>query len=318
MQQRPLEMFPAGRWGQPEDVANRVAWLAGDDAAWITGQVIDSEGGFRRWARVRSRNEERSFMGEFCRVEREEQLTIVTIARPEVMNAIHPPACAELADVFDAFESDPDQWVAILTGEGDRAFSAGNDLKYQASGGDMVWPPSGFGGITNRFHMEKPVIAAVNGLALGGGCEMVLACDLAVAAENASFGLPEPRVGLLALGGGLHRIPRQIPSKHAMGMLLTGRRVPAAEALAMGLVNELVPAGEALAGARCWAAMILACAPLSVRASKRVALETLAHPSLPAAVEARYDAIARVLGSDDFVEGPRAFAEKRPPRWKGR
>jgi crotonobetainyl-CoA hydratase len=257
-------------------------------------------------------------MGEFCRVEREGRLTIVTIARPEVMNAIHPPACDEMAAAFDAFETDPDQWVAIVTGEGERAFSAGNDLKYQAGGGDMKWPTSGFGGLTNRSGMDKPVIAAVNGLALGGGCEIVLACDLAVASENASFGLPEPRVGQLALGGGLHRIPRQIPTKHAMGFLLTGRRVPAAEAHAMGLVNEVVPAGEALAGARRWAEAILECAPLSVRASKRVALETFGHPTLESAMEARYPSIRTVLKSEDFVEGPRAFAEKREPDWKGR
>ncbi len=257
-------------------------------------------------------------MPEFCTAERDGHLTVVTINRPDVMNALHPPACAELAEVFDAFEADPDQWVAILTGEGDRAFSAGNDLKFQAAGGDLSWPPSGFGGITSRFEMEKPVIAAVNGLALGGGCEMVLACDIAVASANASLGLPEPRVGLLALGGGLHRIPRQVASKHAMGMLLTGRRVPAEEALAMGLVNEVVPEGEALAGARRWAEMILECAPLSVRASKRVAQETLAHATLEAAVESSYPAVRTVLKSDDFQEGPRAFAEKRKPDWKGR
>jgi enoyl-CoA hydratase/carnithine racemase len=256
-------------------------------------------------------------MREFCEVERDGHLTIVTIARPEVMNSIHPPGCAELAGVFDDFEADPDQWVAIVTGKGDKAFSAGNDLKYQAQGGEMVWPASGFGGLTSRFAMEKPVIAAVNGLALGGGCEIVLACDIAVASENASFGLPEPRVGLLALGGGLHRTPRQIPTKHAMGMLLTGRRVPAAEAHAMGLVNEVVPAGEALAGARRWAEMILECAPLSVRASKRVALETLGHATLEQAVEGRYPSIHAVLKSSDFTEGPLAFAQKRKPNWKG-
>jgi len=257
-------------------------------------------------------------MGEFCEVERDGRLTIVTIARPEVRNAIHPPACAEMAAIFDDFEADPEQWVAIVTGKGERAFSAGNDLKYQVAGGDMTWPPSGFGGLTSRHGMEKPVIAAVNGLALGGGCEIVLACDLAVAAENATLGLPEPRVGLLALGGGLHRVPRQLPAKHAMGMLLTGRPVPAREALAMGLVNEVVPEGEALAGARRWAEMILECAPLSVRASKRVARETLAHPTLEAAEQASYPSIRTVMKSEDFREGPRAFAEKRRPDWKGR
>ena len=257
-------------------------------------------------------------MGEFCEVAREGHLAIVTIARPEVMNALHPPACAELAGAFDALQEDPDQWVAIITGAGDRAFSAGNDLKFQARGGKLIWPPSGFGGLTNRFDLDKPVIAAVNGLALGGGCEIVLACDIAVASENASFGVPEPRVGLLALGGGLHRIPRQIPWRHAMGMLLTGRRVPAREALAMGLVNEVVPEGEALAGARRWAEQILECAPLSVRASKSVALETLGKPSLREAIESRYHAVRTVLESEDFVEGPRAFAEKRTAAWKGR
>lgn len=257
-------------------------------------------------------------MPEFCSVERDGKLTIVTIRRPEVMNAIHPPACAEMAEVFDAFEADPEQWVAIVTGEGDKAFSAGNDLKYQVAGGDMTWPPSGFGGLTNRFHMEKPVIAAVNGLALGGGAEIVMACDLAIASENATMGLPEPRVGLLALGGGLHRVPRDLPKKHAMGMLLTGRRISAEEALSLGLLNEVVPAGEALAGARRWAEMILECAPLSVRASKRVALETVNQPTLEAAHEAHFDAIRTVLKSEDFQEGPRAFAEKRKPDWKAR
>ncbi|RIL05731.1 MAG: enoyl-CoA hydratase [Proteobacteria bacterium] len=257
-------------------------------------------------------------MPEFCRVERDGHVTTITIARPEVMNALHPPASRELSAAFDAFVADPDAWVAILTGAGDKAFSAGNDLKFQAAGNRIDGPPTGFGGITSRFDDAKPVIAAVNGLALGGGFEMVLACDIAIAAENASFGLPEPRVGLAALAGGLHRLPRQIGLKPALGMLLTGRRVDAREALALGIVNEVVPAGELLAAARRWADQISECSPVSVRTTKRVALEGLEHAGLEAAMAARYDAIAELVKSEDFVEGPRAFAQKRKPNWKGR
>ena len=162
---------------------------------------------------------------EFCKVEREGRLTIVTMNRPDVMNALHPPANFELAKIFDQFAQDADQWVAIITGAGDRAFSAGNDLKYQAAGNPITVPPTGFAGLTSRFDLNKPVIAAVNGLAMGGGFEIALACDLIVAAETALFALPEPRVGLAALAGGLHRLPREIGMKKALGMILTGRRV---------------------------------------------------------------------------------------------
>jgi len=255
---------------------------------------------------------------EFCRVERDGHLLQVTISRPEVMNAIHPPASFELSRVFDSFESDPELWVAIVTGAGDKAFCAGNDLKYQAAGNKLEWPASGFGGLTSRFDGRKPVIAAVNGLAMGGGFEIVLACDIAVASERAVFALPEPRVGLAALAGGLHRLPRQIGHKPAMGMLLTGRRVDAAEALRLGIVNEVVGAGELLDAARRWAAAILECSPVSVRATRQVALEGLAHASLEDAMSARYEAISELVRSDDFREGPLAFAQKRKPSWKGR
>jgi crotonobetainyl-CoA hydratase len=257
-------------------------------------------------------------MPEFCQVERDGHVLTVTIARPEVMNAIHPPASFELAGVFDAFASDPELWVAIVTGAGEKAFCAGNDLKYQAAGGKLEWPASGFVGLTSRFDCAKPVVAAVNGLAMGGGFEIVLACDVAVAAENAIFALPEPRVGLAALAGGLHRLPRQIPHKHAMGMLLTGRRVAAEEALRLGIVNEVVPRGEALAAARRWAAQILECSPVSVRTTKAVAAQGLAHASLEDAMKARYEAILELVRSDDYREGPAAFAQKRKPEWKGR
>lgn len=256
-------------------------------------------------------------MPEFCSVEKEGRLTIITIQRPEVMNAIHPPASTELSAVFDEFVTDKDQWVAIITGAGDRAFSAGNDLKYQASGGKMGGPDTGFAGLTSRFDNPKPVIAAVNGIAMGGGFEIALACDLIIAAENAIFALPEPRVGLAALAGGIHRLPREIGMKQAMSMLLTGRRVDAREGKDLGFVNDVVPEGKALESAKAWAAQILECAPLSIRASKEAALKGMDAPGLEEAIKGRYDQIQAMYNSADFVEGPLAFAEKRAPEWKG-
>jgi crotonobetainyl-CoA hydratase len=257
-------------------------------------------------------------MSDFCLTQREGHLFLVTINRPEVMNALHPAANRALAAAFDEFAADPELWVAIITGAGDKAFSAGNDLKNQASGGDMSGQPaSGFGGLTSRHDLVKPVIAAVNGVAMGGGFEIALACDLIIAAENAVFALPEPRVGLAALAGGVHRLPRQIGLKNAMGMMLTGRRVSAKEGQQLGFVNEVVPAGQALAGAKKWAAQILECAPLSVRASKEAAMQGLGLP-LTQAMEGRYAGVAAMVKSQDFIEGPRAFAQKRAPNWHGK
>ena len=257
---------------------------------------------------------------EFCSVAREGRLTIVTMNRPEVMNALHSPSHFELAKIFDDFASDPQQWVAIVTGAGERAFSAGNDLKHQARGAAMERPASGFGGITARFDLDKPLIAAVNGIAMGGGFEIALACDLIVASENALFALPEPRVGLAALAGGLNRLPRQIGLKQAMGMILTGRRVGAEEAKALGFVNEVVPHGELMNAARKWASLILECSPMSIRASKQTVLRGLAESSVDAALAAQsnYPAVKAMRSSQDFIEGPLAFAEKRKPAWKGR
>ena len=258
---------------------------------------------------------------QYCKSERDGRLLLVTIDRPERMNALHWMANEELAAVFDEFEADPELWVAILTGAGDRAFSAGNDLKYQATeakGELREGPASGFAGLTARYGMAKPVIAAVNGVAMGGGFEIALACDLIVASTNAVFALPEPRVGLAALAGGLHRLPRQIGMKQAMGMLLTGRRVSAEEGQRLGFVNEVVAPGELMAAARRWAEQILECSPLSVRATKQAALQGLRHASVEDAMNDRYPAIGTLLASQDFVEGPLAFAQKRPPRWSGR
>jgi enoyl-CoA hydratase/carnithine racemase len=258
-------------------------------------------------------------MPEFSTVEREGRLLIVTMNRPERMNSLHPPANAELGKIFDDFVADPDLWVAIITGAGERAFSAGNDLKHQAEGGGRLdIPPRGFGGLTSRFDNPKPVIAAVNGVAMGGGFEIALAADIIVASENAVFALPEPRVGMAALAGGMHRLPRQIPLKQAMGMLLTGRRVPAEEGLRLGFVNEVVPQAELMTAARRWAGQILECAPLSVRASKEAALAGLDKASLEEAMTSSYEGLRTMVKSEDFVEGPKAFAEKRPPDWKAR
>lgn len=169
-------------------------------------------------------------MGDYSKVEIDGHLMIVTINRPEVYNSLHPMANQELSDAFDKFAADPELWVAIVTGAGDKAFSAGNDLKYHAelrakTGGRPIHPPMGFGGLTNRLDLDKPVIAAVNGVAMGGGFEIALASDIIVASDQAKFALPEPRVGLAAAAGGMQRLSRQIPLKKAMGMMLTGRQV---------------------------------------------------------------------------------------------
>lgn len=256
-------------------------------------------------------------MPEFCSTDKRGHIFIVTLERPDRLNALHPPANAELGEVFDAFAADDDLWVAIITGRG-RGFSAGNDLRYQAEGGERVPMPRGFGGLTSRFDLTKPVIAAVNGVAMGGGFEIALACDLIIAAEGARFALPEPKVGLAALAGGLNRLPRQIGAKRALGMILTGRHVSAREGMELGFVNEVVADGETLDAAMRWAEQICECAPLSIRASKDVVYRSLSTASLEESMRTQYDSVKAMIGSEDFVEGPRAFAEKRPPNWQGR
>jgi crotonobetainyl-CoA hydratase len=255
----------------------------------------------------------------FCKVQDQGPIRIVTIDRPDVMNALHGPAHLELSGAWDEFADRSDLWVAIVTGAGERAFCAGNDLKTQAStGSGAVMPSTGFGGITHRFDLDKPVIAAVNGVAMGGGFEIALACDIIVAADGAVFAFPEPRVGLIAAAGGIHRLPRMIPQKEALGMLLTGRRVPAAEGKALGFVNEVVPNGEAVAGAVRWAEQILECSPMAIRATKQSFLRGADEPDLETAMRTMYPAHERNRESRDFVEGPKAFAEKRKPVWQNR
>jgi len=254
---------------------------------------------------------------EFIRYEKRDHFATITLNRPEVMNALHPPCHVELNQVFDDFAADPETWVAILTGAGDKAFSAGNDLKWTAEHGVPTLPKTGFAGLTRRFDLGKPLIAAVNGFALGGGFEIVLACDIVVAAESAKFGVPEPKVGLMAAAGGVHRLPRMIPQKLAMGMMLTGRHITAAEAARLGIVNEVVPAKDLMATAERWAREINECSPLSVQASKQAALQSY-HLSVEQALDTHLDAERRLWESEDAKEGPLAFAQKRKPVWKGR
>jgi len=252
-------------------------------------------------------------------VEREGAILWITINRPASLNALNPLAHREVSAALDTFAAEPELRVAVLTGAGDRAFCVGSDLKSRAERNADDHPPTGFAGISHRFDLPKPVIAAVNGLALGGGTEIVAACDMAIAADHAEFSLPEPRVGLAALGGGgLQRLARNMPLKHAMDLVLTGRRIGAAEAKAMGLINDAVPAAELKARVRQVAEMIIAGAPLAIEASKQVMLESLEMGSLQGSLRAIYPAAQRMLASEDAKEGQRAFVEKRKPRWQGR
>jgi len=244
----------------------------------------------------------------------------VTIDRPEVLNAIDVASERELQALWARIEADPEVRVVVLTGTGERAFSAGADLKERPGASQLdYWAterPGGFGGIALRETLDVPVIARVNGHALGGGLEMALGCDLIIAAEDATFGLPEARVGRLPLDGGMTLLQRQVPFHQAMGMLLTGRRISAAEALRIGLVNEVVRRAELDSAVERWVNDILSCAPLSVRAIKQVARRT-AHLTAREAQAARLPAVIAALRSKDSEEGVRAFVEKRKPVWRG-
>jgi enoyl-CoA hydratase/carnithine racemase len=255
---------------------------------------------------------------QFIEVANEGALTIITINRPHVRNALNAVSHVELAHAFDGFASDERQWVAIITGAGEQAFCAGHDLKQDPGAPAPPLPPTGFAGLVARFDLTKPVIAAVNGVCVGGGFEIALAADIVVAAESAAFALPEPRVGLAALAGGILRLPREIGLKRAMGLMLTGRKVSAREGLELGFVNEVVER-DALAAARRWADDILQCSPMAIRATKEVALQGLMRPLDEALAELEeYPAVKAMWASQDSIEGPAAFAAKRPPRWTGR
>jgi crotonobetainyl-CoA hydratase len=254
------------------------------------------------------------------RLEIADRVARVTIDRPEVLNALDADAEEAFETIWQRLEADREVRAVVLTGAGERAFCVGADMKSVGRSGLEYWAsarPAGFGGIALRTTLDIPVIARVNGHALGGGFEMALGCDLIIAAAEASFGLPEPRVGRLPLDGGMVLLQRQVPFHQAMGVLLTGRRLSAAEALAMGLVNEVVPRTELDTAVDRWLADILACAPLSLRAIKQAVRRT-AHLAATEAQALRLPAVIACLQSADGEEGVRAFQEKRPPVWSGR
>ena len=261
-------------------------------------------------------------MAEAVRTEVVDGVLVVTLDRPSA-NAIDVTTSLALYDAFARLEDDADLRVGIVTGAGERFFSAGWDLKAAAAGEavDADHGPGGFAGLTELFDRGKPVIAAVNGLALGGGLELALAADLMVVAEHTELALPEVRVGVVADSGGLLRLPRRLPAAIARELLLTGRRMTAEEAAGWGLANRVVPAGALMDSALELAGQITAGAPLAVAAIQEVLAATAGLEVRDAFARMRsgdLPAYSRMLGSEDAVEGPRAFAEKRPPEWTGR
>ena len=241
----------------------------------------------------------------------------ITINRPGVLNALDPPSHRQWSEVFDRYAADDDLRVAIITGSGDKAFCVGSDLKVRAEMGGDDMPATGFAGLTERFDLLKPVIAAVNGHAIGGGLEIVLACDMAVAVPNAKFGLPEVKVGLAA-SGGLHRLARQLPMKHVMEIALTGTLFDADQAKKFGLINRIVEPQNLADTVASLADGLFECAPISVRATKQIVAEGLKESSLQAAFSADYSVYEEMLASDDAKEGSKAFLENRKPEWKNR
>ncbi|BBX27036.1 crotonase/enoyl-CoA hydratase family protein [Mycolicibacterium alvei] len=255
-------------------------------------------------------------------VERRGNVALITINRPEARNAVNGAVSNAVGDALEAAQKDPDVWAVVLTGAGDKSFCAGADLKAITRGENLFHdtnPEWGFAGYVHHF-IDKPTIAAVNGTALGGGSELALASDLVVAAETASFGLPEVKRGLIAGAGGVFRIVEQLPRKVALELVFTGEPIAADEALRWGLINQVVPDGTVVEAALALAERITVNAPLSVQASKRLAYG--ADDGVIGVEEPKWDRTDReftaLLKSEDAQEGPLAFAQKRPPVWKAR
>ncbi len=258
--------------------------------------------------------------------EKKDKIAIITINRPEAMNAIDPETSEELGKTWTDFRDDPNLWVAILTGAGGKAFSAGADLKkmipflaklspFERKEREDKFP--GFGAITRNLNIWKPMIAAINGFCLAGGLEMAISCDLRVAADHATFGLLEVSRGIIPGAGGTQRLPRMIPVAKAVEMILMAQRIDAQEALRLGLINRVVPAPEVMPTALKMAETILQNGPLAVRAAKEAIVRGL---SLPLEEGLRLESVLQsyLLRTEDAVEGPKAFAEKRKPTFKAR
>jgi enoyl-CoA hydratase len=244
-------------------------------------------------------------------------IAVLTINRPEARNAVNGDVAAAMEARLDEFEADAELWVGVITGTGS-TFSAGADLKAIAAGrgGELGTARGGFAGLVTRKR-NKPLVAAVNGPALAGGCEIALACDMIVAAENARFGLPEVKRSLLAAAGGLPRLPRAIGMANAMEIILTGDPITAARAYELGLINRVAPDGEALAVAIELAERVAANAPLAVQASRNLAARAFTDDD-EAIWRDTFSEFQRILQTEDAREGPMAFIEKREPRWKAR
>jgi enoyl-CoA hydratase/carnithine racemase len=261
-------------------------------------------------------------MADFSKIiyEKKGRIAYITLNRPERRNAVDPDTSRELRQAFGDFRDDDQLWVSIFTGAGEKAFSAGADLVAMAqafASGDLSAYNVPFGGITRDFQTWKPIIAAINGYCLAGGLELTLCCDIRVAAEHATFGLPEPTRAIIPGGGGTQRLPRAIPLACAMEILLTGGRIDAQTALRWGLVSHVVPLAELMAKAEEIANAVCECGPLAVRAIKQAAYQGLTM-TLEDGLALELKLQADVFASEDAREGPLAFSQKRKPEYKGR
>lgn len=255
--------------------------------------------------------------------EKRGHVAYITINRPEARNAIDLETSREMNEAWQDFRADDNLWIGVLTGAGEKAFSAGADLKSLipmmtgAARSNESADDAGFGGITRGFECWKPMIAAVNGFCFAGGFEMMLACDLRIASENATFGLTEVRWGIIPGAGGTQRLPRAVPLARAMEIILMGEAITAEDAHQMGLVNKVVPQAELMKEVERWVNILLERGPLALRAAKQAMLQGL-NMSLDEGMQLEQRLFRQMLATEDAKEGPLAFAQKRKPEFKGK